>query len=97
MKKLIKELSSAPMLAWAGTTALVVLFAIVPAMSFHLDDSSVEFANSEDAIKQIKHENHIADVGKKVCGENAAWQIEGNTLRCFTHKGKKTITATVSQ
>ena len=97
MRKLFEELTSAPMMAWAGTTVLVLLFAVVPATSFHLDDNGDEFSAADEAIAQIKHENHIASVGKKVCGEGAAWQIDGNTIQCFTHKGKKTVTAEVTK
>ena len=97
MKNLLEEFNNPPMKVWAVTTALVVLFAVVPSTSFHLDDNSVEHGTAKDAIAQIKHENHIASVGKKVCGENSAWQVEGNTIQCFTHKGKKTVTAEVAK
>ena len=62
-----------------------------------IDDHSAENVAAKDAIEQIKRENHIASVGKKVCGENAAWQIEGAMIQCFTHRGKKTVTAEVTK
>jgi hypothetical protein len=61
-----------------------------------IDDHSGETAQADAAIDQIKRENHIASVGKKVCGENAAWRMDGATLQCFTHRGAKTITAQVT-
>jgi hypothetical protein len=98
MKKLLEEFNNPPMKVWAVTTALVVLFAVVPSTSFHLDDNSGEHGAAKDAIAQIKHENHIASVGKKVCGENSAWQIEGNTIQCMTHRGARTsVTAQVNK
>ena len=60
------------------------------------DDHSGEQSAASDAINQIKRDEHIAAAGKKVCGENAAWQIEGDTIQCFTHRGAKTITAKVA-
>lgn len=81
----------------AITPLLLVFMAVILAVvGPSIDDRSGEFAAADDAIAQIKRENHIAAAGKKVCGENAAWQIEGNTIQCFTHRGKKTITAKVT-
>lgn len=91
----LEEFNNLPMKVWAGTTILVLLFAVVPSTSFHLDDNSDEFSSADDAINQANREQRLAKAGKTICGENAAWQVEGNTLQCFTRKGKKTITATV--
>lgn len=97
MKKLLSELTSAPVLAWAGTTALVLLFAIVPASSFHLDDNSAENDAAADAIAQQRQEEHLAKAGKAICGDNAAWvRIDERTIQCLTHRGAKTITAKVA-
>jgi len=74
---------------------LLVCFAGLLAFVGPAIDRSGESAQADAAINQIKRDNHIADVGKKVCGENAAWRMDGATLQCFTHRGAKTITAQV--
>ena len=96
MKKLLQEFNNAPMITWAITTALVLLFAVVPGTAFHLDDNSAEFSTSDDAINQIKRERKEAMAARAICGENAGYRFDGNTLQCLTKRGAKTITAKVT-
>lgn len=96
MKKLLREFWNLPMAAWAITTLLVVLFAVVPGTSFHLDDNSEEFSAADDAIDQIKRERREAMAARNICGENAGYRFDGNTLQCLTKRGAKTITAKVT-
>ena len=96
MKKLIREFCNPPMAAWSITTLLVVLFAVLPSTSFHLDDNSAEHGAAKDALDQIKLERRQAMAARAICGENAGYQFSGNTLQCFTHRGAKTITAKVT-
>lgn len=97
MKNLLEEFNNPPMKVWAVTTALVVLFAVVPSTSFHLDDNSVEHSAAKDAIAQQQREQRFANAGKAMCGDNAAWvTVDENTIQCLTHKGRKTIQAKVT-
>lgn len=95
MKNLLSEFWNLPMAAWAITTLLVVLFAVVPGTAFHLDDNSAEHGAAKDALDQIKLERRQAMAARAICGENAGYQFNGNTLQCFTHRGAKTVTAKV--
>ena len=95
MKKLLQEFNNAPMITWAVSMVLVLLFAVVPGTAFHLDDNSAEFSTSDDAIDQIKRERKEAMAARAICGENAGYQFNGNTLQCFTKRGAKTIQAKV--
>lgn len=96
MKNLLRELCNLPMAAWAIMTLLVVLFAVVPGTAFHLDDNSAEQGAAKDGIDQIKRERKEGMAARAICGENAAYQFNGNTLQCLTHAGRKTITAKVT-
>lgn len=97
MKKLLEEFTSPPMITWAVTTALVVLFAVVPATSFHLDDNSGEHGAAKDAIAQQRQQARFDKAAHEVCGENIAWTQTGTgTIQCFDHRGTKTIQAKVT-
>lgn len=87
----MKDFLNWPVAAWLAACVVSLLLA----SSFHLDDNSADQDAAADAIKQLNREQRLSKAGKAICGENAAWQVEGNTLQCFTHRGKKTITATV--
>ena len=92
---LIREFWNLPMAAWAITTLLVVLFAVLPSTAFHLDDNSAEHGVAKDALDQIKRERKEAMAARAICGQNAGYEFTGNTLQCFTHRGAKTVTAKV--
>ena len=61
-----------------------------------LDDHSGEAAQADAATDQIKLGRRQAMAARAICGENAGYQFDGNTLQCFTHRGAKTITAKVT-
>ena len=87
-----------PAPAWLTPAILIVMAVMLCYVGPAIDENSAEFSAADEAIAQIKRDHHIAKAGKKVCGENASWQIDGNTLQCFTHKGRKTsVTAQVQQ
>lgn len=98
MKKLLQEFNNAPMITWAVTTALVVLFAVVPATSFHLDDNSGEHGAAKDAIAQQRQQARFDKAIKEMGRENGAcFQTDKpGEIQCFTHRGAKTITAKVT-
>ena len=95
MRNLKRDFCNPPMAAWAITTLLVLLFTVVPGTAFHLDDHGSENALAKDALDQIKRERKEAMAARAICGENAGYQFNGNSLQCFTHRGAKTITAKV--
>ena len=87
-----------PAPAWLTPVIAIGMIIMLSYVGPRIDNNSQEFSQADEAIAQQKHENHIARAGTKVCGANAAWQIEGNTLQCFTHKGRKTsVTAQVAR
>ena len=94
-------MSRSPKETRAGLLTPVIAICMIVMLGYvgpAIDDHSAEFSAADEAIAQQKHENHIARAGKKVCGENAAWQIEGNTIQCYTHRGAKTsVTAQVNK
>ena len=61
-----------------------------------IDDHSGEMAQADAAIDQIKRERREVMAARHICGENAGYQVNGNTLQCFTHRGAKTMTAKVT-
>lgn len=94
MRNLRKEFANAPVAAMLWASLFVILLSYVgPA----LDDNGDEFGAAEDAIEQQRQQARIERMARFVCGSNAAYQIEGNTLQCFNHAGRKTIQAKVSQ
>ena len=60
-----------------------------------IDDHSGEMAQADEIANQIKRERKEAMAARNICGENAGYQFNGNSLQCFTHRGKPTITAPV--
>jgi len=54
-------------------------------------------ATAQDEERRAAAEERFAKAARAICGENGAWTREGNTLQCFTHRGHKTITASVSK
>jgi hypothetical protein len=68
----------------------------VPGTAFHLDDNSAEFSGADDALAQIKRERKEAMAARAICGENAGYRFDGNTLQCLTKRGAKTVTAKVT-
>jgi hypothetical protein len=85
----------------AGNVAILSVLAVffVICLAYvgpNIDDHSAESAQAAEAIAQQRHEQRLTERGKAICGEGAAWQIDGNTLQCFTHRGRKTITAQVT-
>lgn len=75
---------------------LAVFIVLLAYVGPSLDDHSGEFGAADDAIAQHKREERLASIIKRVCGDGAAGQLDGTTLQCFTHKGRKTITAQVA-
>ena len=61
-----------------------------------IDDNSAEATEADRAIAQLSRERKEAMAARAICGDNAAYQFNGNTLQCFTHRGAKTITAKVA-
>ena len=61
-----------------------------------IDDHSGEAAKADAAIHQIKRERKEAMAARAICGENAGYRFDGNTLQCLTKRGAKTIQAKVT-
>ena len=61
-----------------------------------IDDHSGEMATADAAINQIKRERKEAMAARAICGENAGYRFDGNTLQFLTKRGAKTITAKVT-
>ena len=61
-----------------------------------IDDHSGEAAQADAAIHQIKREQREAMAARAICGENAGYRFDGNTLQCLTKRGAKTIQAKVT-
>ena len=61
-----------------------------------IDDHSGEAAQADAAINQIKRERKEAMAARAICGENAGYRFDGNTLQCLTKRGAKTIQAKVT-
>ena len=61
-----------------------------------IDDHSGEAAQADATINQIKRERKEAMAARAICGENAGYRFDGNTLQCLTKRGAKTITAKVT-
>ncbi|MFA7278949.1 MAG: hypothetical protein WC100_02535 [Sterolibacterium sp.] len=62
--------------------------------SWNLPDRSSEFGAADDAIKQQRLADHIADVSKTMCGENGTLRptdTEGSFV-CVTKRGYVTRT-----
>lgn len=89
-----QEFTNAPVAAFLWATLFVILLSYVgPA----IDDHSEESGAAKDAIAQQRQQVRIERLARFVCGDNAGYQIEGNTLQCFNHRGKKTVTAEVGE
>ena len=89
-----QEFTNAPVAAFLWATLFVILLSYVgPA----IDDHSDENGAAAEAIDQQRQQVRIERLARFVCGDNTAYQIEGNTLQCFTHKGKKMVTAEVGK
>jgi hypothetical protein len=75
--------------------ALVLLFALVLGyVGPHIDDNGAEFGAADDAIAQINSEQRLADAGKAICGDGAAFEDLGNgTIQCRLHSRRKTLIA----
>lgn len=100
MKKLLREFWNLPMAAWAITTLLVVLFAVVPSTSFHLDDHSAEHSQAlalQDAIKSEQARDRFNRAAAQICG-NAGWvEIGDGSIQCITRiGGRKALVAKVA-
>ena len=61
-----------------------------------IDDHSGEMAQADEIANQIKRERREAMAARNICGENAGYRFDGNTLQCLTKRGAKTITAKVT-
>lgn len=61
-----------------------------------IDDHSGEMAQADEIANQIKRERREAMAAHNICGQNAGYRFDGNTLQCLTKRGAKTITAKVT-
>ena len=61
-----------------------------------IDDHSGEMAQADEIANQIKRERREAMAARNICGQNAGYRFDGNTLQCLTKRGSKTITAKVT-
>ena len=100
MRKLLREFCTPPMAAWAITPLLVLLFAVVPATSIHLDDNSAERAQADslnDAIKAAQAKERFARAAAQICG-NAGWvEVGDGSIQCITRiGGRKALVAKVT-
>lgn len=95
------EFNNAPMAAWAVTTILVLLFAVVPSTAFHLDidDHSLERAEADslaDAVKAEQARERFNRAAARICG-NAEWtEIGDGQIQCAPRvSGGKALVAKV--
>lgn len=81
-------------LALAGALAATLAFG-----GALLDDHGSDFdvaRDLEDAQAQAKATQVYEARVQQLCGENAGWmQLEDGAIQCYTHRGAKTITATI--
>ena len=80
----------------AASLILICFAGLLAFVGPALDDHSGEAAQADAATDQIKLGRRQAMAARAICGENAGYQFDGNTLQCFTHRGAKTITAKVT-
>lgn len=70
-----------------------------PSLDDHGSDFDAARAMEESIIQaqeQAQAQARYESAAKQICGDNAAWmQIEHGVIQCYTHRGAKTITATI--
>ncbi len=87
-----------PAPAWLTPAILIVMVVMLCYVGPAIDDNGAEFSAADEAIAQQKREARAIKASKEICGINAAHQINGDTMQCLTHKGRKTsVTARVQQ
>lgn len=72
--------------------AVVLAFGISGGFSV---DSYTE--SQQAAIGEQGEALKVAKAAQAMCGANAAYTLEGNSVQCFTHRGHKTITAELTK
>jgi len=79
-------------LALAGALAATLVFG-----GALLDDHGSDFDTARDIEDaQAQAQARYESAAKQICGDNAAWmQLEHGVIQCYTHRGAKTITATI--
>lgn len=80
--------------------AVYSIFAAVVAafgLSGGFDADSYTTASQSAAISEQSEAFKVAKDAQAMCGPNAAYTLEGNSVQCFTHRGHKTITAQVNK
>lgn len=80
--------------------AVYSIFAAVVAafgLSGGFDADSYITASQQAAIGEQGEAFKVARAAQAMCGANAAYTLEGNSVQCFTHRGFKTTTAELTK
>ena len=85
-----------PAPVWLTPAILIFMAFMLCYVGPAIDNHGAEFSAADEAIAQQNREARAIKASKEICGNNAAYQINGNTLQCLTHKGRKTIQAKVT-
>lgn len=56
---------------------------------------AVHSSSQAAAIAEQGEAFRFAKAAREMCGEDAAWDIVGDTIQCYRHTGQPTITAEV--
>ncbi len=74
----------------------VAIFWLSGVLGPSLEDHRGESAAARQAIRELAQQERFAKAAQAMCGPNAAYEDLGNgEVQCFTHRGKKTIRATL--
>jgi hypothetical protein len=74
---------------------VVAIAALLSVLGPALDDNSAEHEVAKQELKKQRQQDRFERAAQEICGPNAAWKqtaLDGE-IQCFTHKGRKTITA----
>ena len=83
---------------WLLALAVVALYALVQNLDGPPDwqAEQAQALSLADAQATEAASQRFATAAQQLCGPNAAWeQIDASTVQCMTHKGRKTIKATL--
>ena len=81
---------------WLLCIMLLCFVGLLAIVGPAIDNHSGEMAQADEIANQIKRERKEAMAARAICGENAGYRFDGNTLQCLTKRGATPITAKVT-